>query len=136
MSYFGPYLDPYDLPHTEPESYCVVFTIPLDLPHEIEDQVKAQKLTELYGSALANLGLGRPYAITIDYARNESRDPDGRRNPYDLCKWSLRLESVRTQIVEVPRIEEPHYKLPKTDSLKERAAAAWNYIRGKGVLSP
>ena len=131
VSFYDTHLVPYDFPAIEPESYCTVFEIPWGMPPEIEAQVKAQKLTELYGTALANLEPGRPYAITIDYACNESRDQEGRRDPYDLCKLTLRLESVRTQIVEVPRIEEPHCKLPKTDSLKERAAAAWNYIRGK-----
>lgn len=131
MSYYDTHLDPYDLPAIEPESHCTVFEIPWGMPPEIEAEIKARKLTELYGSALANLELGRPYAITIDYASKHSLDRKGNRKPYELHKWTLHLESVRTQIVEVPRIEEPHCKLPKTDSLKERAAAAWNYIRGK-----
>lgn len=48
------------------------------------------------------------------------------------AKWTITVKPVKTVIVEVPKIEPPHYNLPVTDSLKERATAAWNYLRGKG----
>lgn len=135
MSYFGPYLDP-DIPLTEPETYCVLFGIPLGMPPEHAREMKEQKLKELYVKALAGLELRRPYAITIDFAPVPGHVSDDERRLCDTWwKWTLRLDSVRTQIVEVPRIEETHYNLPATDSLKERVAAAWNYIRGKGELS-
>ena len=134
MSYYDPNL--FGLtPDFEPELYCVVFDIPRSMPPKFAAQVKAQKLKELYDKALDNLELGRPYAITVDFASNTTHVCEDGPGFYDSFKWTLYLAPVRTQIVEVPRIEEPHYKLPATDSLKERAAAAWNYIRGKGVLS-
>lgn len=134
MNYYDTHLDTYDLPASEPELYCTVFEIPYDMPAEVQDKIKTRELKELCGEVLAMYKPGRPYAITVDYVSRKVRD-DG-APPHYLCKWTLRLESVRTQIVEVPRVEETHYNLPATDSLKERVAAAWNYIRGKGVLSP
>lgn len=73
MSYYDTHLDPYDFPAIEPETYCTVFAIPWDMQREIIAQVKARKLTELYGTALANLEPGRPYAITVDFTAKESR---------------------------------------------------------------
>ena len=106
--------------------YCIAFSYNRMLPEAAQEMVKEAKLKELAAEVIPLLDEGKFHAIAVEYF--EKIDP----TPMMRAKWTITVEPVKTVIVEVPKIEPPHYKLPATDSLKERATAAWNYLRGKG----
>ena len=118
--------------------YCASFSCLPFLPNEEKTQIKETKLERLAAEIIPLLDKGKSYTIAVDYSEKPvyRYDFDGSpQTPLLRGTWTLSVEPVKTVIVEVPKIESPHYKLPVTDSLKERAAAAWNYFRGKGEIS-
>lgn len=114
--------------------YCAAFSYNMMLTEEEQGRIKEAKLKELAAEVIPLLAAevsslldeGKFHAIAVNYFE------DPVIPPMMLAKWTITVEPVTTVFVEVPKIEPPHYKLPATDSLKERATAAWNYLRGKG----
>lgn len=119
--------------------HCVAFSYNMMLTEESQELIKEAKLKELAAEVIPLLDEGKFHAIAVDYSEKPVHrdvfDPNFELTPMMRAKWTITVEPVKTAIVEVPKIESPHYKLPVTDSLKERAAAAWSYIRGKGEIS-
>ena len=120
--------------------YCAEFSYSRKFwtPEE-QEIIKKERLKELAAAVIPLLDKGEFHAIAVDYSekpvRRDEPDLDAGMTHIIRAKWTITVEPVKTVIVEVPKIESPHYKLPVTDSLKERAAAAWNYFRGKGEIS-
>ena len=116
--------------------YCIAFSYNRMLPEAAQEMVKEAKLKELAAEVIPLLDEGKFHAIAVEYfektVHRDPNDPTIDPAPMMRAKWTITVKPVKTVIVEVPKIEPPHYKLPATDSLKERATAAWNYLRGKG----
>ena len=119
--------------------YCIAFSYNRMLPEAAQEMVKEAKLKELAAGVIPLLDEGKFHAIAVEYfektVHQDLHDPTDVPAPMMRAKWTITVEPVKTVIVEVPKIEPPHYKLPVTDSLKQRAVAAWDYIRGKGEIS-
>ena len=116
--------------------YCIAFSYNRMLPEAAQERVKEAKLRDLAAGVIPLLDKGEFHAIAVDYSekpvRRDEPDLDAGMTQMIRAKWTITVKPVKTVIVEVPKIEPPHYNLPATDSLKERATAAWNYLRGKG----
>ena len=117
--------------------YCAEFSYDRMLPKAAQEMIKEAKRKELAAEVISLLDEGKFHAIAVDYfekpvCRDVHDFAAGMPTQMIRAKWTITVKPVKTVIVEVPKIEPPHYNLPATDSLKERATAAWNYLRGKG----
>lgn len=116
--------------------YCVEFSYDMMLPKAAQEMIKEAKRKELAAEVIPLLDRGEFHAIAVDYFEKpvcrDVHDFAAGMTQMIRAKWTITVKPVKTVIVEVPKIEQPHYNLPATDSLKGRAIAAWNYLRGKG----